>query len=241
VPHIEIPLEDEHGLAADTYENSMLYKTLAALEPDVLLVDLAWYMCHHFLNRLPGRKILLCRQVADRFFRIPLASGPLQFDPGQYDRVLAIEPFRSSIPMESINPVIIRNRDEILSRHDALDRLDVSPERPLCLFAFNGRADEFDRVRKTYSYLEDTDYHVIYSTNHRQGLFPAVDYFNAFDLVLSAAGYNAFWEAIYFGKETIFVPQTRRFEDQRRRVEECQEIRFDENGADQLVKMIMGL
>ncbi len=73
------------------------------------------------------------------------------------------------------------------------------------------------------------------------GLFLAVDYFNAFDLVICGAGYNAFWEAVYFKKEAIFVPAPRRFEDQKKRVHECQEHYFDTNGADQLVDIVLNL
>ena len=63
----------------------------------------------------------------------------------------------------------------------------------------------------------------------------------SFDLVVCGAGYNAFWEIIYFNKEAAFEPVPRRFEDQYRRVRECQEHYFDENGADQLVDLILGL
>jgi hypothetical protein len=241
VRHVEIPLEDERQLAAAAAEHSVLFETLASLSPDVLLVDLAWYMCQHVVGKLPGKKILLCRQVEDRFFRIPLASGLLEFRADLYDRVIATEPFRSSVPMETIDPLIIRNRDEILDRHAALERLGAAPDTPVCLFAVNGKPGELERVRRTYSYLEGEGYTVIYSSNFAGGLFPAVDYFNGVDLLITSAGYNSFWEAVFFEKEAIFVPQPRRFEDQRRRVAECQEMRLVHNGADQLVRLVVDL
>jgi UDP-N-acetylglucosamine:LPS N-acetylglucosamine transferase len=79
---------------------------------------------------------------------------------------------------------------------------------------------------------------MVYSTNYQGGLFPVLDYFNAFDLLICSAGYNAFWEARFFDKEAIFIPVPRRFEDQRKRVEENLDYTFKENGADQLVDMI---
>lgn len=82
---------------------------------------------------------------------------------------------------------------------------------------------------------------MIYSTNYHGGLFPAADYFNAFDFIVCGAGYNQFWEAIFFNKEAVFEPTATIFEDQARRVRECQEYYFDVNGADQLVELIMGL
>ena len=70
---------------------------------------------------------------------------------------------------------------------------------------------------------------------------PAVDYFNAFEMVICGAGISAFWEAVYFQKEAIFVPRQRRFENQAWRVTECQDYVFTRNGADELVEVTFGL
>jgi len=239
--HREILLEGEKELSRENFSSSFLYKALAELEPEILLVDLSWYMIQRFIEELPCKKVLLSMQVSDAFFNVPLPSGRLTFDPGMYDHVLKTEPFDSSIISEQINPIIIRNKEEILSREEAMAQLQVRGDKPVCLFAFNGTPGEFERTKKMYSYLEEEGYDMIYTTNYRGGLFPAVDYFNAVDLLICGAGYNAFWEAVYFEKETIFVPMRRRFEDQRRRVEECLEYQFEENGADQLVDIIYNL
>jgi hypothetical protein len=82
---------------------------------------------------------------------------------------------------------------------------------------------------------------MVYSTNYRGGLFPAVDYFNAFDLVVCGASYNAFWETVYFDKEAIYVPVTARFVDSERLIREYRNYRFEENGADQLVAILREL
>jgi hypothetical protein len=97
-------------------------------------------------------------------------------------------------------------------------------------------------LRLKYSYLESAGYRMIYSTNYSaEGFFPIVDYYNAVDFIVSGAGYNQFWEIIYFNKEAVFVPVRRIFEDQGKRIRECQEHYFVENGADQLVDIIMKL
>ena len=154
---------------------------------------------------------------------------------------MAIEPFPTDQPLRRINPIVIRNRDEILPRKEALRKLGLTETGNHCLFAFNGKPGEFEDARKMYSYLGDEGYQMVYSTNYKGGLFPAVDYFNAFEMLICGAGYNAFWEAVYFQKETIFVPQQRRFENQSWRVEECQEYAFERNGADELVELILGM
>ena len=243
IDHREITFEKEHQLSLDVYRDSQLYKALKELRPDVLLVDLNWFMLHWMLPEIECKKIFLCRQLADEAFTVPFPDNPISFDPSQYDHVIATEPFSSSVQMERINPVIIRNRNEIFSREKALVQLNIDPRetRPICFFAFNGKPGEYDSARKMYSYLEDEGYSMLYTTNYKEGLFPMVDYFNACNLLVCGAGYNAFWESVYFERETIYVPFPRKFENQRQRVTECQEYRFNENGADQLVELILHL
>jgi hypothetical protein len=237
----KIPLEEDNRHSARNFSSSVLYKTLNDLQPDILLVDLLWFPFRHFISELHCKKIFLFSQVDDSFFSLPLAEGTVSFKPGDFDRVISIEPLPSDIPMIKINPLIIRNRDEILPREEALSKLNLNSNENNCLFAFNGAPGEFEEIKKRYSYLEAEGWSMVYSTNYKGGLFPAVDYFNAFDLLICGAGYNAFWEAIYFDKEAIIVPCPRRFENQQKRIELCQEYYFDENGADQLADIMMGM
>jgi hypothetical protein len=241
VPHQEIPLEDETQLSAERYGSSALYNAIVSLHPDVLIVTVNWFMLHSFIQRLPCRKVFLCRQVDERYFGIPIDGEKLIFRPHDYDLALAIEPFPTNQPLRRINPIVLRNRDEILPRRNALAELGLTEGGNHCLFAFNGKPGEFERVKKMYSYLEDEGYEMAYSTNYQGGLFPAVDYFNAFEMLICGAGYNAFWEAVYFQKEAVFVPAPRRFENQGWRVEECQEYVFERNGADQVAELILGM
>ncbi len=114
----------------------------------------------------------------------------LHFDPSQYDLLAEAEPTAASIPMVKINPLIIRNRNEILTRKDALNYLGINPADKHCLFALSGKSKEYRDNIKTYSYLEDEGYRMVYFPNFKN--FPAVDYYNTFDLIISGGGYNAF-------------------------------------------------
>ncbi len=241
VAHQEVPAEDEMQLSPESYPSSALYRAVVELNPDVLVVTMHWFMLASFIRELPCRKVFLCRQVDERFFTIPMGAKTLAFQARDYDLALSIEPFATDQPFQRIDPIVIRNRNEILPRAAALQKLGLRESGTHCLFAFNGKPREFKEVKKMYSYLEDEGCQMVYSTNYRGGLFPAVDYFNAFEMVICGAGYNAFWEAVYFGKEAIFVPQQRRFENQSWRVEECQDYEFTRNGADELVELILGL
>ena len=238
--HIEIPPEKIDSFSNNNYESSILHRTLIDLKPDILLVDLLWFPLSNFINELECKKIFLCRQVDDRFFSIPRPDGQLNFKVEDYDQVLAIEPFKSSIKMESINPLVLRNYDEILSRDDAISELKLNPNKEVCILSYSGHPGDFKRVKKTYSYLEDL-YQMVYTTTYEEGIFPVMDYYSASDLIVCGAGYNSFWEVIYLNKEAIFVPTGAIFESGERRIRECQEYSFNENGADQLIDIIMNL
>jgi hypothetical protein len=241
INHIEIPLEGEKELSKKNYPHSALYRTIKSLSPDVLLVDLQWFSLHNCIHDLNCKKVFLCHYVFDYFFTIPLEDGEISIRPEDYDLLLAIEPFTCSMPMKQINPIILRNRDEILTRERALDLLNLNGSEKVCLFAFNARPGDFDRVKKKYSHIEDTGYRMVYTTNYEGGLFPVVDYFNAVDFIICGAGYNQFWEVIYFDKEAVFENIPLNFSSTERRINECQEYYFDENGADQLVDIMLSL
>ena len=241
VDHLEIPFEDEIRLSPDHYADSELYRAIISFKPDVLLVDISWFMIHSFIDNLPCKKIFLSRQLPERVFTVPLPEGPVVFNPDNYDFLVKTEPFDAPFDMIPVNPIIIRDRTEILSRHEALAELGMDGSKQVCMFAFNGNPGDFDRIKKTYSYLEDEGYTMIYTTNYAGGLFPAVDYFNAVDLLICGAGYNSFWEAVYFEKDAVFVPIPTRFEDQFKRVNDNSGYSFDDNGADQLAEMIRNL
>ncbi len=240
-----IQFEDEHTLAPGSYRDSELFKAVTDFNPDLLLVDLSWFMLYAFIGELPCRKIFLCRQIDVQTFSIPLAGGTITFNPASYDAVVQTEPWDPPFAAEEVNPLIIRNRNEILSREEGLAGLGLKGDKPVCLFAFNGNPGDYKRIGKTYSYLEDEGYDLVYTTNYtgegRADLFPAVDYFNAVDLLICGAGYNAFWEAVYFKKEAVFVPIPTRFEDQYSRVEKHSAHHFDENGADRLAGIILNI
>jgi hypothetical protein len=240
--HIIIPPEESKALSRERFQSSELYRAIRNFDPDVMLVDLYWFPMHFFIDELKCKKLLLCRQIEDRFFKIRLPDQTLVLNPLQYDLIIKTEPFESGISMRGINPVVIRNRDEILSRERALERLGVDSEGPICLLACNGTEGEYETIKNKYSHMEDTGYRMIYSTNYSgRGFFPIVDYYNAIDFIIAGAGYNQFWEIIYFDKEAVFIPQGRKFESQEKRVRECQEHYFTENGADQLVNIVMNM
>lgn len=242
LPYTLIPPEDEVVLGPDRWRDSALYRAIEAAAPDVLVVDIHWFALDSFLRHLPCKKVFLTRQIDPRTFRFRTPDRELVFRPEDWDLVLRTEPgFDLPFPSEAVEPLVLRNRDEILSSEAARADLGLGPGDRACLFAFSGRTGEGAEAWKSFSYLEDEGWTVIRSDNREGGLFPAMDWYNAFDLVVCGAGYNQFWEARYLRKEAYFVPFPRRFEDQARRIALCSDYEFEENGADQVVRRILAL
>ncbi len=83
---------------------------------------------------------------------------------------------------------------------------------------------------------------MIHTTNIKGGgIFPIVDYFNAIDLIIGAAGYTQFWEVVYFDKEAILETFPLRFSSMKWRLKECSNYSFKENGSDQLVDIMLNI
>ena len=238
--HLWIPIEMPEDLSEKNFHKSVLYKTLSRLKPDILLVNHLWYMLYHFSQEMPCKKVYLSDQAYESHFKLSLPGGDIAFKNEQYDRVFSIEPFKTGVPMEKINPLILRNRDEILSRETAMKRLGLGGKRKAALYSFSASPEQYDRFLEKYSYLDD-EYEVIRTSSYKNGIFPAVDYFNAFDLVICGGGYNQVWEAVYFKKKGIFEPLPMQFSDQSVRIKASKIFHFEENGADQLVDIIMNL
>jgi len=187
--NIKIPLENETELSPKNFHKSILYKTLAKLKPDILIVNHTWFMIYNIIEEMKCQKLYLSDYVYDSHFKVPIAEGVLSFKPEQYERLIAIEPFKSPIPMENINPLVMRNRDEILSRDKAIDRLGLDNGRKIALYAYSGNPEDQSDFMDKYQDLEN-NYQVVKSSVFDKGLFPIVDYYNAFDFIICTGGYN---------------------------------------------------
>jgi hypothetical protein len=240
IHHLDIPLEPVEHFSKHKCRDTAFYKTLLSQDPDVILVDLIWFPLHHFIEELECKKVFLCRQVDESFFSIDLPDNPMTFHPESYDLLMGIEPFQSSIALRFIDPLVLRNREEILSRAQACERLGIDPDERTCILAYSGHPGDFERVKTKYSYLE-SEYQMVCTTTYERGIFPVMDYYNCADFIVCGAGYNSFWEAAYLDKDALVVPTHARFESGKRRIEECWDYRFERNGADQLAEMIMAL
>jgi UDP-N-acetylglucosamine--N-acetylmuramyl-(pentapeptide) pyrophosphoryl-undecaprenol N-acetylglucosamine transferase len=127
-----------------------------------------------------------------------------------------------------LDPIVLCDEDELLPRADAERALGLEPGRVNALVAL-GQGEEVDAAvarclaalaprgdvqvaaleSSISSRLEVPDGVVVL-----RDTYPVSRHYRAFDIAISAAGYNAFHELIRFAVPTVFVPMRRELDDQ---------------------------
>jgi UDP:flavonoid glycosyltransferase YjiC (YdhE family) len=241
----------EVGLPKDAYVKlvqTVVWNAVSSFDPDVLVVDtfptgnlqelvplLTWEM----------RKVFIFREQKEEMARRPLLQNSLKL----YDRVIVPHDEAEDLPLPEgvvavrVGPILIRDRDEILSRGEARLKLGFADERTVVYASFGGGGDpEVDRCLRLVLTLalERPDLQVVLAPGplYRPGSgarrrgeveallgrlggrasvlehFPAVEVFRAFDLAVSGVGYNTSHELLYTGVPAIFIPFPRVLDDQ---------------------------
>jgi hypothetical protein len=237
--HIYIRSQPELVFSRD--RESELYLFLRELKPDVLIVDGVWLPFIPILQDFNRTmKVILFRAFPARWFTLQLPNRPsVQFNPHDYDLAVSCEPGFTYPGLADINPMIIRNRDEILPREKAREILGAKDGRKLCVVAHNGYEGEIKKIAENIAGFESAYDVKILTNEDGAGLFPLADYMNGIDYLIGGAGYNLFYEARYFGIDARLIPLERKAEDQLLRIETNSSFCFNDNGADQLVSMIL--
>lgn len=127
-----------------------------------------------------------------------------------------------------VDPIVFLDSDELLPRRRAARELGLDPELPTVLVNLGqgGAADRavaatLERLGREkglqVAALESSigaRIEVPAGVVRLESTFPMSRYFEAFDMAVAAAGYNAFHELIAFGVPTLFVPMPRNTDDQ---------------------------
>jgi len=123
---------------------------------------------------------------------------------------------------QHVEPVLLLDEQDLLSREEARRRLGLDPDRPAVLLQLGSGnhlslVPAIDQMLATLERFGDVQPVIAEwmiaerSLDHwphvrRLTGFPNAPYFRAFDFVVSSAGYNSFHELLFFGVPTVFVP-----------------------------------
>jgi hypothetical protein len=236
--HIAVKAQPELLFKND--RDTELYILLKDLQPDVLIVDSVWLAVLPILKEFRCTRIALFFWKPDSWFRLERPGHEtVDFNITDYDYAVSCEPGFSRNGFVNIEPIVVKNRNEIFSRKEALKKLGFDDNRKTCIVAHNGYKGEINSIASSAGDFKN-DYQVKVLTNEDgAGLFPLAMYANGIDLLIGGAGYNLFYETRYFGLDAKFIPKERRADDQFWRVKTNGNYIFNENGADILVDLIL--
>lgn len=234
--------EDLHQVPIDMHQlrhpihaqETELFQSLVAYQPDVLLIELFWAPLIRVLPHLSSDLWLLLRKAPAAWYVGPSFAT---FDRGDYDRVFLHEPAPCPIAHEVIDPICLVNPEECQPRGALRRRLGISDETHLTVVMQAGLRGEAAQLRPSAR-----DGYVLTSDAFRaEALFPAAEWIGDADEVYAGAGYGAFWESKWLGwyDRTHFTPFERPIDDQAWRIRACAGVVPKENGADQLARAIV--
>jgi len=210
-------------------------RALAAFAPDLLLVDMFWGPLRHVLPLAGCEAWLLVRTCPRVWF-----TGPpdTPFEPAQFRRLVAIEPFRHALLRERIDPIVVCNPDECRPRDALRARLGVPPDRPLVVVTHAGVRGELARIEETAGGEAVARFDLF----GPDAPFPIAEWLPGADRIHAGAGYNAFWEARWLGyaARTRFTAFARKIDDQAWRLATCRGYAMQANGADTLASWALG-
>jgi UDP-N-acetylglucosamine--N-acetylmuramyl-(pentapeptide) pyrophosphoryl-undecaprenol N-acetylglucosamine transferase len=217
---------------------TVTWSLVSAFDPHLLVVDT--FPAGTLQELLPLlrwniSKVFVFREQQPRYAADPYLQGILRL----YQQVIVPHargecnlPVPEGVPAHWVGPVLLRERDEALSREEARAQLGLPLGGPWVLVSFGGGGDAEGRRLATQCAA-------------LQGRFPAVGfalapgplwpesvplprlplirqyplapYLPAFDAAISAAGYNTAHELLHFGMPSVFLPVAKGVDDQQAR------------------------
>ncbi|MEZ5155380.1 MAG: glycosyltransferase [Solirubrobacterales bacterium] len=215
---------------------AVLEQVMAEREPDIVVFDGVhpYRALTHLLSARNAPPSIWCRRP---MWRAGSSTAPLR-RAGAFDAVL--EPGELAAALDAgptvelrrrarrLRPIVLLDRDELLPRRDAAAELGLDPDLRTALVTL-GQGGEVDAavarslealtavpglqvaaLRSSLASGLDVPAGVV----RLEATYPMSRYFAAFDMAVSAAGYNAFHELIAFAVPTLFVPMPRNTDDQ---------------------------
>lgn len=216
---------------------SPLADRMRALAPDLVVVDMFWAPLRYILDDLDASAWLLVRSCPPVWLD---GSPDMPFAPGQYDRILAIEPItHPRVALEPLDPVVVCNRDSLRSRAELCERFAVAADQRIIAVSHAGLRGEIHGL-KTLDTLGPTGTVLRFDLYTGSGVFPLAPWLAAADEIHCSAGYNSYWEARWLGyaHKTRLTAIARKIDDPIWRAQRCGGYEMKRNGADVLAEAI---
>jgi len=237
-------IREEVGLTKHRYlklVQTVIWNALAAFEPDVLVVDT--YPTGSFEELIPvlrwrQRNIFVFREQRAEAAAAPLMQATLPL----YDAIIVPHDDASAVgavpephKLRAVGPILVREREELLSPTDARHRLGLGLDEQAVYASFGGGGDPEARsaLECTAAALaglaEPVRLFVGQGPLSRgssprltgavmlSGVYPMLEVLPAFDAAVTAAGYNTVHELLFAGVPAVLVPFERVLDDQERR------------------------
>ncbi|MEM9303163.1 MAG: hypothetical protein AAGE01_13685 [Pseudomonadota bacterium] len=182
-------------------------------------------MLESIRNRPETRKIWMRRALSKRPQALPDACIECFDEIVQPDDALLTAGAATGIEVTSCPPIVVLDRDEMLSRESARKRLGIAPDAKAVYVQLGaGRINDIhSEIRLTIeALLKHPEVTVVLGESmlgSRLNItldrvislrdYPNLLYYNAFDAVVQAGGYNAFHETRACGLPALFYPNMR--------------------------------
>lgn len=190
-----------------------IQSVISSLSPDILLVDGHPAGSMHELEKaldLAKKKVLLHSE--DDLEALGTSTTSRLFS--LYDQ---------SFRTQSNSPILIREREELLSKKDARRALGITSDRAVYI-TLRGRESDggTQELLEVVQRLKAEGWHIVLSAGpgyngppiHEPGIsyadhFLPMELLPGIDAAVSSGGYHSFYELMYVGIPTIFLPDVR--------------------------------
>lgn len=238
---IRINIELEKLYSRD--KQTMLYTILKQLEPDLIIVDQVWFPLQPIIQEFKSLKVIFFRFTPSGWFKTPpLPDGrPRQFQSDNYDMVYNIEPSFQLDGAIEIPPVLGVHPDEVKAPEIIREAFSIPYGKKLALLAHAGYRGEMEQILEKAN-LDPVQYEIVsldVLDEKNVSLFPLSHYMGGVDLAIGGCGYGFFYETLFYGMKSIYIPQERGVGDQVWRYKKNRTYSGPFDGADKMISSIL--